>query len=312
MAPTLVILAAGMGSRYGGLKQLDPVGPDGEIMMEYSIFDAVRAGFESVVFVIRRDFEKEFDELIGQKLRDHVRYRYAFQELDDLPSGYAVPEGRVKPWGTGHALLSAFSLIDGPFAVINADDYYGPSAYEKLYRFLTNEVDGVTDEQYGICLWPLYETLSDHGSVSRGVCEVSQDSLLIGLTERKKIFRDGDDARYTLDDGATYHPLARDTLVSMNFFGFPQVFLNRLKEEFPLFLEKSLTVDPLKSEYLLPEIVGEHVKTRGVTVRAIPVEDRWFGVTNREDKPLVVAALQELVEQDVYPAPLWDHVEFDR
>lgn len=306
MAPTLVILAAGMGSRYGGLKQLDPVGPDGEIMMEYSIFDAVRAGFEEVIFVIRKDFEREFDDLIGKKLKGHVRYLYAFQELDDLPLGYEVPEGRVKPWGTGHALLAAAPLISGPFAVINADDYYGPSAYEKLYRFLTDEEDGVAEDRYGICLWPLHETLSDYGSVSRGVSEISPDGDLIGLTERKKIYRDGDGACYTLDDGVTFHPLDRDTLVSMNFFGFPEAFLNRLEEEFSLFLDHRLSDgDPLKSEYLLPEIVGIHVKTRGVTVRAIPVEDRWFGVTNREDKPFVVAALEKFVEQGVYPAPLW-------
>ena len=307
MAPTLVILAAGMGSRYGGLKQLDPVGPDGEIMMEYSIFDAVRAGFEEVIFVIRKDFEREFDDLIGKKLKGHVRYRYAFQELDDLPLGYEVPEGRVKPWGTGHALLAAAPLISGPFAVINADDYYGPSAYEKLYRFLTDEEDGVAEDRYGICLWPLHETLSDYGSVSRGVSEISPDGDLIGLTERKKIYRDGDGACYTLDDGVTFHPLDRDTLVSMNFFGFPEAFLNRLEEEFSLFLDHRLSDgDPLKSEYLLPEIVGIHVKTRGVTVRAIPVEDRWFGVTNREDKPFVVAALEKFVEEGVYPAPLWE------
>ncbi len=307
MAPTLVILAAGMGSRYGGLKQLDPVGPDGEIMMEYSIFDAVRAGFEEVIFVIRKDFEREFDVLIGKKLKGHVRCRYAFQELDNLPLGYEVPEGRVKPWGTGHALLAAAPLISGPFAVINADDYYGPSAYEKLYRFLTDEEDGVAEDQYGICLWPLHETLSDYGSVSRGVSEISPDGDLIGLTERKKIYRDGDGACYTLDDGVTFHPLDRDTLVSMNFFGFPEAFLNRLEEEFSLFLDHRLSDgDPLKSEYLLPEIVGIHVKTRGVTVRAIPVEDRWFGVTNREDKPFVVAALEKFVEQGVYPAPLWE------
>lgn len=307
MAPTLVILAAGMGSRYGGLKQLDPVGPDGEIMMEYSIFDAVRAGFEEVIFVIRKDFEREFDDLIGKKLKGHVRYLYAFQELDDLPLGYEVPEGRVKPWGTGHALLAAAPLISGPFAVINADDYYGPSAYEKLYRFLTDEEDGVAEDRYGICLWPLHETLSDYGSVSRGVSEISPDGDLIGLTERKKIYRDGDGACYTLDDGVKFHPLARDTLVSMNFFGFPEAFLNRLEEEFSLFLDHRLSDgDPLKSEYLLPEIVGIHVKTRGVTVRAIPVEDRWFGVTNIEDKPFVVAALEKFVEQGVYPAPLWE------
>ncbi|HHX20130.1 MAG TPA: NTP transferase domain-containing protein [Clostridiaceae bacterium] len=305
MAPTLVILAAGMGSRYGGLKQLDPVGPDGEIMMEYSIYDAVRAGFDSVIFVIRKDFEKEFDDLIGRKLKGHVRYSYAFQELDDLPPGYVVPDGRVKPWGTGHALLAAAPLINGPLAVINADDYYGSSAYEKLYRFLTDETDGVGDERYGICLWPLHETLSDYGSVSRGVSEITADSNLIKITELKKVFRDGDGARYTLDDGATFHPLARDTLVSMNFFGFPQKFLSRLGEEFAAFLEEGLVADPLKCEYLLPEIVGDHTRTRGVTVRAIPVEDRWFGVTNREDKPIVVAALQDLVDQGVYPAPLW-------
>lgn len=306
MAPTLVILAAGMGSRYGGLKQLDSVGPDGEVIMEYSIYDAVRAGFDSVVFVIRRDFEKEFDDLIGKKLKGRVHYHYAFQELGDLPPGYKIPEGRIKPWGTGHALLSAAPLIGGPFAVINADDYYGSSAYGKLFRFLTDEQNGVSDDRYGICLWPLHETLSDHGSVSRGVSEISPDGTLIALTERKKIYRDGDVARYTLDDGATFHPLARDTLVSMNFFGFPRAFLSRLEEEFALFLEMNLAKDPQKCEYLLPDIVGAHTKKLGVTVRAIPVEDRWFGVTNREDKPLVVAALQELVDRGIYPAPLWD------
>lgn len=308
-APTLVILAAGMGSRYGGLKQLDPVGPDGEIIMDYSVYDAVRAGFEQVIFVIRRDFEREFDEMVGKKLKGRVNYRYAFQDLHNIPDGCDVPEGRVKPWGTGHALLSAIDLIDGPFAVINADDYYGPSAYDKLYQFLSDSSEGVADDRYGICLWPLHETLSDHGSVSRGVSDISSDGVLIELTELKKIYRDGDQARYTLDEGATFKPLSRDTLVSMNFFGFPHAFLRRLKEGFPQFIKDNLDENPMKCEYLLPEIVSDHVREYGITVQAIPVKDRWFGVTNKEDKPLVVAALKSLADQHVYPRPLWSSSE---
>ncbi len=304
-SPTLVILAAGMGSRYGGLKQLDPVGPDGEIIMEYSVYDAIRAGFDEVIFVIRKDFEEAFDALIGAKLGGRVRYRYAFQNIDDIPEGFTVPEDRVKPWGTGHALLAASGLIEGPFAVINADDYYGTSAYRKLYQFLADAEDGVSDNRYGICLWPLHETLSDYGSVSRGVSEVSATNELISLKELKKIYRDGDQARYTLDDGATFFPLPRDTLVSMNFFGFPRVFLDRLKEGFPRFLKDGLGNNPEKCEYLLPEIVADHMRENHVSVYTIPVDDRWFGVTNKEDKPLVVEALRGLVAQGVYPAPLW-------
>lgn len=303
--PVLVIMAAGMGSRYGGLKQLEALGPTGEILMDYSVFDAVKAGFSEVIFVIRKDFEEEFDRLIRNKLKDRVRYGYAFQDLRDLPAGFSVPEGRVKPWGTGQAVLAAREQIEGPFAVINADDYYGPGAYRAIHAFLTQADGGEEADQAGLCVWRLGDTLSDYGQVSRGVCEIGPDGRLKNLREIKAIERSGGMARFSTDGGASYESLSLDSPVSMNFWGFPASFIDRLASGFTAFLNNLPALDPLTSEYLLPIVVGQELASGGASVQAMAVEDAWYGVTNREDKPRVMEALAEFVRQGLYPAPLW-------
>ena len=303
--PVLVVMAAGMGSRYGGLKQLDPVGPTGEILMDYSVYDALQAGFKEVIFIIRREFEAQFDQLVARKLGNHIRYRYAFQDLHDLPADYHVPEGRVKPWGTGHAILAARDMIDGPFAVINADDYYGQSAYAKIFGFLK---EGSLEDKVpkgGLCVWQLRETLSNYGHVSRGVCDICDDGQVKTVTEIKRIERDGNNARFTTDNGKSYRSLDGDSPVSMNFWGFPRSFLDVLSERFPIFLKDALITDPLTAEYLLPVIVGDELSEGAMEVHAMAVEDSWFGVTNREDRPRVQAVLADYANRGIYPSPLW-------
>jgi NDP-sugar pyrophosphorylase family protein len=299
--PVLVIMAAGMGSRYGGLKQLEPLGPDGEILMDYSVFDAARAGFSQVIFVIRRDFEEAFDRMMRPKLGDRIRFSYAFQDPDDLPPGFSTPAGRVKPWGTGQAVLAARDLIRGPFAVINADDYYGPSAFQAIFDFLS----GPQAEKIGLCVWRLRDTLSDHGHVSRGVCDIDGEGRLRSLREIKRIERSAHGARYTLDGGLTYQALDPDSPVSMNFWGFPLSFMDELKAGFSQFLKGLEEDDPLTAEYLLPEVVSRALETGKTEVMAMPVEDAWYGVTNKEDKPRVEDALNQLAREGVYPTPLW-------
>ncbi len=303
--PVLVVMAAGMGSRYGGLKQLDPVGPAGEILMDYSVYDAVRAGFSEVIFVIRKDFEEEFDRLIGEKLKGRVRCRYAFQDLHDLPSGFSVPEGRVKPWGTGQAVLAARELIQRPFAVINADDYYGPGAYRAIHAFLSEDRDGETGDRIGLCVWRLGDTLSEHGHVSRGVCDLEADGRLKSLREIKRIERWGESARYAPDEGTGYETLDLDSPVSMNFWGFPLSFVDRLAAGFTRFLESLSASDPLTAEYLLPVMVGRDLQAGQAFAQAMIVNDAWYGVTNKEDKPRVQKALAEMARQGLYPTPLW-------
>ena len=302
--PVLVIMAAGMGSRYGGLKQLEALGPSGAILMDYSVFDAAEAGFSQVIFVIRKDFEEEFDRLIRNKLKDRVRYSYAFQDLRDLPPGFSVPKGRVKPWGTGQAVLAAREQIEGPFAVINADDYYGPGAYRAIHAFLS-QADGGEEDQAGLCVWRLGDTLSDYGQVSRGVCEIGPDGRLINLREIKAIERSGEMARFSPDGGAGYESLSLDSPVSMNFWGFPASFLDRLASGFTAFLGNLPALDPLTAEYLLPIVVGQDLASGRASVRAMAVEDAWYGVTNREDKPRVMEALASFASQGLYPTPLW-------
>ncbi len=300
--PVLVIMAAGMGSRYGGLKQLDPVGPHGEILMDYSVYDAMRAGFSKVIFVIRKDFEQAFDQMIGDQWAGHLDYAYAFQDMHDIPEPYRVPGGRVKPWGTGQAVLAARRLIRGPFAVINADDYYGPGAYRAVHAFLSQIEE---ERQLGLCVWRLHDTLSDHGYVSRGVCDIGPDGQLLGLRELKRIEKSAGGARYSLDGGLTYEDLDADSPVSMNFWGFPASFIDYLEEGFLDFFANRLEEDALTAEYLLPELVGRLLARGEVTVHAMPVEDAWYGVTNKEDKPRVAKALDELTGAGLYPKPLW-------
>ncbi|MBC5581467.1 nucleotidyltransferase [Anaerofilum sp. BX8] len=302
--PVLVVMAAGMGSRYGGLKQIDPVGPNGEVIIDYSLYDARRAGFEKVVFVIKKEIEADFKEIIGGRAAKYLQVEYAYQQLDDLPGGYAVPEGRVKPWGTAHAVLAARALVDGPFAVINADDYYGREAFEKIYEYLLTHPDG---EKYAYAMvgYHLRNTLTENGHVARGVCEVSDRGMLERVTERTKIFKDGADAKYTEDEGATWQPLPGDATVSMNMWGFTASFLKEAGQRFPAFLDGALAGDPQKAEYFLPSVVSALIGEGRAEVKVLTSRDKWYGVTYKEDKPVVVAAVRAMIDAGVYPTRLW-------
>lgn len=303
--PTLIIMAAGMGTRYGGLKQLDPVGPRGEILMDYSVYDAVQAGFERIVFVIRKDFAERFNNVVEGKYGDQITINYAYQELGDLPPSFHLPNDRVKPWGTGHAVLAARHLIDGPFAVINADDYYGPGAYRQMMSFLTADHRAKERAAVGLCVWKLRDTLSDYGAVSRGVCHVDPDGKLLGITEVKQIDKKGEGGRYFSEEEKREILLSGDTAVSMNFWGFPKRFMTLLEDDFSRFLKESIESDPLTSEYLLPVIAGRYIASGEIDALTMPVEDPWYGVTSREDQSRVARALLKLAEEGIYPTPLW-------
>lgn len=299
--PTLVIMAAGMGSRYGGLKQIDPMDEYGNVLMDFSVFDAVRAGFEDVVFIIKHAIEDDFKAAIGDRLSKHVNVSYAFQELSMLPDGFTVPEGRVKPWGTAHAVLCAKDVIHGPFAALNADDFYGAGAFKEVYDFLTT---AHPDNEHAIVGYKVTETLTDFGSVSRGICEV-RDGYLSDIHERTKVVKTEDGAAYTEDDGQTYIPIPRDATVSMNFWGFNDSFLDVLSESFPRFLKTAIVENPLKCEDYLPETVRRALGQGAIRVKLLTSPDRWHGVTHKDDKPQVVAAIKRLKEQGVYPERLW-------
>lgn len=302
--PILIIMAAGMGSRYGGLKQIDPVSDQGEIILDFSLYDARMAGFEKAVFIIKKENEADFRALIDEKAGRYMEVEYAFQQLEDLPEGYAVPEGRVKPWGTCHAVLSARHLIDGPFAVINADDYYGPGAFASVYDYLEQAGD---DEKYRYCMagYQLENTLTENGHVARGVCRVSDQGYLEDIVERTKIMRRGDAIAYTEDDGGTWHELAEGTTVSMNFWGFTQSFVREMEARFPAFLDKALAENPLKGEYFLPGVVDQLIREQKASVRVLTSHDKWYGVTYKEDKASVVDALQSMKDKGLYPEKLW-------
>jgi len=298
--PSLVILAAGIGSRYGGLKQLDPVGPCGEIVIDYSIYDALHVGFNKLVFVIRRDIEAAFRAAIGSRFEDKADVHYVFQELDSLPSGFSVPADRQKPWGTGHAVLVAEDVIREPFAVINADDFYGRRAYQLLYDHLGDEKD---PDIYALVGFALRNTLSDFGSVARGICDVDGNHYLRGVVETTDITRNGDRATSRAPDG-TEVSLTGDEWVSMNMWGFMPTLMPRLAKGFEAFLAKS--TDNPKAEFFLPTVINALVHTGTVRARVLPSPDSWFGVTYQEDKPNVVHCMQQLVARGVYPASLWD------
>ena len=303
--PILVVMAAGMGSRYGGLKQIDPIGKNGEIIIDYSIFDAYRAGFRKVVFIIKEEIFADFKEVIGDRISKIMDVCYAFQKLDDLPEGFTVPEGRVKPWGTGHAVLAARDYIDGPFAVINADDYYGVEGFKKIYDFLATAED---DEKchYTMVGYELMNTLSENGHVARGVCTVDENGMLTGITERTRIEKKGDGAAFTEDEGETWTDLDTDTIVSMNLWGFTASMMDALKERFPVFLENAIKNNPLKGEFFLPFVVNDLLDENKADAKVLTSADKWFGVTYKEDKPVVVAALEKLTEEGKYPSPLWN------
>ena len=304
--PVLVIMAAGMGSRYGGLKQLDPVGNHDQVILDYSMYDARRAGFETVVFVIKEEIEEEFKARVGRRVERHMDVKYAFQRKDDLPEGYAVPEGRVKPWGTAQAALAARHVVDGPFAIINSDDYYGPEAYKLIYDYLLTHPDGAMYE-YAMVGYRLRNTVTENGSVSRGVCAMDPDWTLCSIQERTCIEKDEEDGRYSEDGGQTWTPIAGDTVVSMNMWGFQRSFLDEAEARFPAFLDQALVENPLKAEYFLPSVVNQLLgKAR---VKVLVSEDKWYGITYREDKPSVTAAIADMTKAGLYPDELWPDQE---
>ena len=304
--PVLVVMAAGMGSRYGGLKQVDPVGNHGQLIIDYSIYDARRAGFETVVFVIKHEIEDTFKAAIGDRLSKVIDVKYAFQELSDLPEGYAVPEGRVKPWGTAHAILAARRVVDGPFAVVNADDCYGPEGFREIYQYLESHPDRPDCYEYAMVGYRLGNTVTEHGHVARGVCEEDRDGYLLRVTEHTHIEKDGADARFTEDGGATWHRLPGSTVVSMNLWGFTRSFLDEAQPRFPAFLDRALAQDPLKAEYFLPGVVTQLLEEGRARVKVLRSSDKWYGVTYKEDKPQVVRAIAEKTAAGLYPDRLWE------
>lgn len=305
--PVLVVMAAGMGSRYGGLKQIDPVGSCGEAILDFSLFDAYEAGFETAVIIIKEAIKEDFMEMVGKRLEKcPMEIRYAYQELDKLPEGYTVPEGRTKPWGTSHAILCAKEAIgDAPFAVVNADDYYGKSAYKVIYDYLANNDDG---EKYNYCMvgYELGKTVTDNGSVARGVCVTDENGYLANVTERTKIEKYEGGIHFTEDDGATWTDLPENTTVSMNLWGYSASFVKEAEAQFPAFLDKAIASGNLKAEYFLPATVSALLDAGKATVKVLHSPDKWYGVTYAADKPVVVAALKEMTDAGLYPADgLW-------
>lgn len=302
--PVLVIMAAGMGSRYGGLKQIDPVDQEGHIIMDFSIYDAKKAGFEKVIFIIKKENEEDFKEAVGNRISQEMEVAYVFQDLYNIPEEFAVPEGRVKPWGTGHAVLSCIDEITGPFAVINADDYYGREAFQLIYDFLSTHED---DDKcrYTMIGYELANTVTDNGHVARGVCDMDVEGHLVGIHERTRVEKRDHMIAYTEDDGATWVELPEGTTVSMNMWGFSNSILGELKSKFPAFLEEGMKSNPLKCEYFLPAVVSDMLGEDRATVSVLKSGDKWYGVTYKEDKPFVVAAMQKLKDQGLYPQHLW-------
>lgn len=300
MEKTLLIMAAGMGSRFGGLKQIEPVGPNGEFIIDYSIYDALKAGFTKVVFVIKKENFDIFKETVGNRVSKHIAVEYAFQDMDDLPNGFVRPEGREKPWGTSHAILSAKNLINGNFAIINADDFYGRDAYYVMSRFLDNEYDNNT---YCVIGYRLGNTLSNNGSVKRGICN-EKNGYLTELIE-SKVERVDDDIVASPLDGSDSFSVTDDTLVSMNMLGFNTSIFDYIEENFPKYLELHKD-DILKCEYLIPDTVFDAMKNGFSSVKLLSTSARWQGITYKEDKQLVVNEINSLIETGVYPSNLWN------
>ena len=304
--PILVVMAAGMGSRYGGLKQIDPVGSRGEAILDFSLYDAYEAGFRTAVIIIKEAIREDFMSIVGKRLEKcPLEIRYAYQELDKIPEGFTVPEGRVKPWGTCHAVWCAKEAIDGaPFAVINADDYYGKSAFRVIYQHLCKAED---KQMYDYCMvgYQLGNTVTDHGSVARGVCEVDDEGYLCDVVERTQIEKYAGGIHFTTDGGETWTDLPAETPVSMNMWGYTPSFLQEVEARFPAFLSQDVPGNPLKAEYYLPKAVAQLLEEKKATVKVLHSEDRWFGVTYAADKPQVVAALKAMTDAGKYPDGLW-------
>jgi len=298
--PSLVILAAGMGSRYGGLKQIDTVGNNGESIIDFSIYDAIQAGFKKVYLIIRREHEEAFKKALVDQVRKFVEVEFIFQDMKELPQGFVAPEGREKPWGTTHALWICRHQVKEPFMICNADDYYGKDAFKKMFDFLSHEVK---DDVYSMVGYRLAKTLSDSGTVSRGVCEVSQDAL-VDVKEHAKIKRVGD-LILSGSDELGWNPLAQDALVSMNFWGFTPKIFDLAGKQLTLYLQRELLNNPLKCEHVIPTMIGETIKSKTFSIKVMPSENEWFGVTYHEDKPYVVSRFLEFKEKGYYPFNLW-------
>ena len=304
--PVLVVMAAGMGSRYGGLKQIDPVGSQGEAILDYSLYDAYEAGFRTAVIVIKEAIREDFMSTVGKRLeKAPLEIRYAYQEIDKLPEGYSVPEGRTKPWGTGHAVLCAAEAVDGaPFAAINADDYYGKEALKKIYNFLDAAQD---TDKYAYCMvaYNMGNTVTENGSVARGICQTDADGFLTSVVERTRIEQYEGGIHYIGDDGESWVDVAADTPVSMNMWGFTGGFMGELKAYFPAFLDNDMPKNPQKAEMFLPSVVSHLINTDKATVKVLRTADKWYGVTYAADKPVVIAALKSLTDEGKYPDGLW-------
>ena len=299
--PTLVILAAGMGSRFGGLKQITAVDDHGHAIIDFSLYDAYRAGFRKVVFIIKHEIEEDFKNFIGKRMEKYFEVKYVYQQLEMLPEGYTVPEGRVKPWGTGHAVLCCKGVVDGPFAVINSDDYYGRSAYQKLYDFLAGDRP---ENEHAMVAYLLKNTVTENGSVARGVCQV-EDGYLTDVVERTKIFKDGENGKYT-EDGETFYPLSGEVPVSMNCWAFGQAMLQQLADEFPAWLDANLPKNPEKCEYFLPFVANDMIKAGKGKVKVLNCDEAWYGVTYKEDMDSVVSAIKKMRAEGIYPEALLD------
>ena len=302
--PTLIIMAAGMGSRYGGLKQVDRITDTGEIILDFSLYDAMMAGFERVVFVIKEEHRELFRELVDERAGRYMQVEYAYQKLDDIPEGFEIPEGREKPWGTGHAVLACRHLINGPFAVINADDYYGAGGFSDIYEYLTGNRDG---EKYSYCMvgYKLENTVTENGHVARGVCDIDENGYLKQVTERTKIMRKEQGISYTEDDGRTWVKLPDDTVGSMNFWGFSHSMMEELEKGMPEFLDTALKNNPIKGEYYLPAAADRLIREGKATVKVLTSHDKWYGVTYKQDREDVKNALESMKDKGFYPEKLW-------
>lgn len=303
--PVLVIMAAGMGSRYGGLKQIDPVDKEGHIIIDFSIYDAIQAGFEKVIFIIKEEAKEIFQDTIGKRIQDHIEVEYVFQDINNIPNHFKVPEGRVKPWGTGHAILSCIDKIHGPFAVINADDYYGRNAFSMIYDYLQSNVKR---DQYSYTMvgYILKNTLTDYGYVARGVCDTLEDGTLKNIIERTHIEKRGNEAVYTEDNGETWIDISVNSTVSMNMWGFTSSILEELKMGFESFLVNALKEDPLKAEFFLPSVVDALINKGKARVQVLKTPDVWYGVTYKEDKEVVTHAISNFINKGIYPVKLWE------
>lgn len=299
--PTLVILAAGMGSRFGGLKQIIAVDDFGHAIIDFSLYDAYRAGFRKVAFIIKHEIEEDFKAAVGRRMEKYFDVKYVYQQLDLLPEGYSVPEGRVKPWGTGHAVLCCRGIVDGPFAVINADDFYGRAAYEAMYDFLSKERPGT---EHAMVAYQLRNTVTETGYVARGICQV-ENGLLTDVVERTHIEKHGEVISFT-EDGESYTPLPADVPVSMNCWAFSNSMLDELYKRFPAWLDANLSVNPTKCEYFLPFVTNAMIKDGEGTVAVLPCHEQWYGMTYKEDFPTVVNAIKALRDEGVYPEKLLD------